>query len=105
MRVALVVMAAATIAHADSKPKITQANQKTCHDKLRAGRELAGKKQYAQAIAAFDACLKVVPDEATVLAERGFAAYLMKDYKLAEASTRKAIANESEPTIAGAALY
>lgn len=98
-------MLPAGLAAADRKPKLSDADRKTCHDQLATGRQLTRKKQYKQAVAAYEVCIKLVPDEATVLAERGFTAYLAHDYKLAEASTRGAMANQTEPSLLGAAAY
>jgi len=96
----------ATAAHADRpKPKLTATAKKTYTDKLREGRKLTDKKQYAQAIAAFEAALVANPDDPSALAELGWTAYLAKDLPKAEGFTRKAIANNETPSIKGAALY
>lgn len=92
-------------APAKKKPGISAADQKKYKAALDKGRKLEAKKQYADAIKAFQDCLAVSPDDATALTEMGWSAYLNKDLKLAEQYTRKAIGNQSQPNVRGAALY
>jgi hypothetical protein len=104
MRTLTIVVLLCGIALAD-KPKLSPADQKTYRELLNKGRQLEDKKKYPDAMAAFDDALKVAPDDATVLAELGWTAYLAKDYDKAEKYTRKALANQATPNIRGAAFY
>jgi tetratricopeptide (TPR) repeat protein len=72
---------------------------------LSKGRKLEDKKQYAEAIAAFEALTKLVPDDAVALSELGFTAYLAKDLGKAETATRAALARQATPSVKGATLY
>ena len=91
------------------KPKqkltLSAADQKKYKELLKKGRALEAKKKHAEAVAAFEECVKVSPDDAVALSELGWAAFQGKDLKKAEAATRKAIANQAAPTVRGAALY
>jgi hypothetical protein len=104
MRTLTIVLLLCSVAFAE-KGKLSAADQKKYKQLLNKGRELENKKKYVEAIAAFDDALKVAKDDATVLTEIGWTAYLAKDYDKAETYTRKALANESTPNIRGAAFY
>ncbi len=80
-------------------------DQKTYTAQLRRGRQLEGAGKHAEAIAAFEAGLRAVPDDSTLLGEIGAAAYAAKDLPAAEKATRAAIANAAAPDVRGASLY
>jgi hypothetical protein len=107
MRGAIVVLAAlSATAVADNQPTpLSAADQKVYTAGLQSGRAAQQTKSWSAAIAAFTAALKVAPDDATLLGELGWTQYLAKDLVSAEASTRKALAGESAPSIRGATLY
>lgn len=101
----MIVVLLASLAEASDKTKLTAADQKKYSQLLRKGRELQAKKDYVKAMVAFDDALKVAADDATVLTEMGWTAYLAKDLDQAEKYTRKALANQATPSVRGAALY
>ena len=72
---------------------------------LAKGRTLQGAKKYADATDALNDALAAMPGDATVLGELGWTAYLAKDYKTAEAMTRKSLAAEGVPNVRGATLF
>ena len=84
---------------------LSAAEQKQYDAQLKKGRAAQGKKAYADAIAAFHACVKIAPGDATALGELGWTAYLKKDLALAESSTRQALAATGSPALRGAVLY
>src|SRR5512140_1277716 len=102
--VLLLVVLAGTAAAAPAK-KLPAADQKKLSTALRTGRELQHKKKYTEAIAAFEQGLAVVPDDATLLSELGWTAYLAKDLDKAEAATKKALVAQAAPNIRAATLY
>lgn len=101
------------VATADPAPEGTRppratmsaADRKKLGAQLAKGRALQAKKQFAQASAAFEACLAIVPDDPVALGELGWTQYLANELDKAEATTRKAIANEGAPAVRGATLY
>ncbi|MDB4957629.1 MAG: hypothetical protein JWO36_5198 [Myxococcales bacterium] len=107
----IAVILASRLAAADddhdvkAKPAVSAADQKKYQDLLRKGRQLETKQKFPEAIAAFEDGLKVIADDATLLAEIGWTAYQAKDLKRAEAMTRKSLANEAAPNLRGASLY
>jgi hypothetical protein len=102
----IVVAMLSAIASADNKPTpLSAADQKTYAAGLKAGRAAQRANNWSAAIAAFTTALKVAPDDATLLGELGWTQYLTKDLAAAEASTRKALAGVSTPSIRGATLY
>lgn len=108
-RLALVLVAVtASSAVAKPKPKVQQpsaADNKKVKTLLNKGRELEDKKKYADAIAAFEEALKISPDDAVLLSELGFTAYLNKDYKKADEATRKSLGLQATPSVRGATLF
>ena len=95
------VICGASIAHAEP----SKADQTKCKNLIDDGRTLATAGKLAQAIAKLEACVAIIPDQATALGELGFTAYRAKDYVKAEAATRKAIASQGSPNVRGASLY
>ena len=101
---ALILVSTTAAARADG-PKLSadaKAHYKTA---LAKARKLQAAKKYADATAAFDDALAAAPGDATVLGELGWTAFLAKDYKTAEAMTRKALAAQGAPSVRGATLY
>jgi hypothetical protein len=106
MRAIAIVLVLCGLALADKdKAKLSAADQKKYKELLDKGRQLEDKKKYADAMAAFEQALAIAKDDATVLAEMGWTAYLSGDYAKAEKYTRDALANVSTPNVRGAALY
>ncbi|HEV7558715.1 MAG TPA: tetratricopeptide repeat protein [Kofleriaceae bacterium] len=107
MRGAILVIAAlSATAVADKQPTpLSATDQKAYTAGLKSGRAAQQTKNWSAAIAAFTAALKVAPDDATLLGELGWTQYQAKDLPAAEASTRKALAGVSTPSIRGATLY
>jgi hypothetical protein len=106
-RLLLLTALATTPALADApkaKP-LSPAQQQAYDAALRKGRQLQGKKQWAEAIRAFQACVAIAPDDAACAGELGWTAYLAKDLVLAESATRQALAGTGSPALRGAALY
>ena len=109
MRVAAVVGLGllATTALAEPGP------QRTVAQWLAAGRMYEGKGLHNDAMVAFSEGLKLAPEDVTLNAELGLAAYGAQRYTVAETATRMAIAHADVPTYRhdpagnsrGAALY
>jgi tetratricopeptide (TPR) repeat protein len=72
---------------------------------LNQGRVLEKKGDLKGALAAFDAALKIIPDDPRVLGEYGYAAYQAKDLPTAERMTRAAIARTQDANLLGASYY
>ena len=100
-RVIAACICGASIARAEP----SKADQTKCKNLIDDGRNLASDGKLAQAIAKLEACIAIIPDDATALGELGFTAYRAKDYVKAESATRKAIASQGSPNVRGAALY
>lgn len=103
-----VAAAAPKLVKRDAEPEVSQAQQaaqKTMAAELRRGRQLAQKGQRAEAIAAFEAALRAVPDEPSVLSELGWALRAAGELKRAEESCNKAVQAAKEPPLRAAALY
>jgi tetratricopeptide (TPR) repeat protein len=81
-----------------------QERVKTMAAELRRGRALANKNQHAEAVKAFDAALRAVPDEPRVLNELGFSLRAAGDLARAEEICKKA-AQTKEPPLRAPALY
>jgi hypothetical protein len=92
-------------AHADKVKRLSDADQRTADAALTKGRMLQGKKDWAGAIAQFNAALKLTPDDPITLGELGWTQYLAKDLIGAEASTRKSLAGTGQPSTRGATFY
>jgi len=92
MRAIAIVILLAGVAGADDKRLLEK------------GRLLDQQGKHAEAIAAYQAYLKDAPDDPVGNAELGLALYQIKDYKGAEAATRRAIAHADGDTL-GAALF
>ncbi|HEV7556465.1 MAG TPA: tetratricopeptide repeat protein [Kofleriaceae bacterium] len=99
------VMAACICGASIARAEPSKADQTKCKHLIDDGRNLASAGKLAQAIAKLEACVAVIPDQATALSELGFTAYRAKDYVKAEAATRKAIASQGSPNVRGASLY
>jgi len=65
------------------------------------GRVASVKKQYGQALAAFDRALTLLPDDARAYAERGYAQLLAKNYALARADFDRAVLRTEDPKLLG----
>jgi tetratricopeptide (TPR) repeat protein len=63
------------------------------------GRVASVKKQYDQALAAFDRALALLPDDARAYAERGYAQLLAKNYGLARADFDRAVLRTEDPKL------
>lgn len=107
LAVAVAVAAAAPeAAHAaPRKSSLSPADRKKYKALLKTARQLQNKHDYARAITALEDCLKVAPDDATVLGELGFTLFEAKRLDEAEATTRKAIHIQAAPNVRGATLY
>lgn|GEM_PF-6900225 len=79
-------------------------SERTMATELKRGRQLASKGQHAEAVHAFDAALRSVPDEPRVLNELGWELRLTGDLTRAEEVCRKA-AKKGEPPMRAPALY
>lgn len=69
------------------------------------GRKATLAKKYGDAYAAFDKALKVLPDDARAVSERGYAKLLAKDYKGAVADLDKAVVRTSDKKLLGQIYY
>jgi tetratricopeptide (TPR) repeat protein len=94
---AVILLVAAGTAAAEDKQKFAVL--------LEQGQQLAAQGKLAEAIAAYEQALAVIPDEPRALAERGLVELRQKDYKRADATMRMAIAHATDPAIRGGALY
>lgn len=72
---------------------------------LDAGRRLSRAKEWSAALAAFDRALAVMPDDARVLSEVGWAAFQANELTRAEAANARALANANEPLVRAPILY
>jgi hypothetical protein len=72
---------------------------------LSRGRKLQGKHDWKGAIAAFQECLVVLPDDPIALSEIGWSAFNLPDLALAEKSTRAALRAGGSPDLRGATFY
>jgi len=63
------------------------------------GRVASVKKQYSQALEAFDRALALLPDDARAYAERGYAQLLAKNYGLARADFDRAVLRTEDPKL------
>jgi tetratricopeptide (TPR) repeat protein len=82
-----------------------KATHETMTAELRRGRQLAAKGQHAEAVAAFDAALRAVPDEPRVLLELGWELRAAGKLPRAEEICRKAAQVATAPSERGKALY
>ena len=105
MRIAALLLVALAGTATGAPAKLSAADQKKLAAALRTGRELQHKKKFTDAIAAFEQGLAVVADDATLLSELGWTAYLAKDLGKAEAATKKALAAQAAPNVRAATLY
>jgi Flp pilus assembly protein TadD len=69
------------------------------------GRKLARAKEWAKALSAFDRALAVMPDDARVLSEVGWAAFQANQLDRAEHANARALANAKEPLVRAPILY
>lgn len=76
-----------------------------CKTSLKEGRRLANKRDYKGALAAYQGCLALDPQNAAVLSEAGYAAYSDKDLQGAAALTGRAIAAAGDSNLKGASYY
>jgi len=78
---------------------------KEYHQLLRKGRALERQGKHDEAMATFNKALKVVPDDARVLAELSWAALHAKKYDRATAAAKRALAAATRNRIKAQALY
>ncbi len=105
MRFLLLIALALPTSAVHAHPKnstLSAADRKHYKELLRKARKLEGQKDFAKAIAAFEDCLKVAPDDATALGELGFTLFQANQLDKAEATTRKALQGEAAPNVRGA---
>jgi tetratricopeptide (TPR) repeat protein len=69
------------------------------------GRKLEGEGKLAAARDVLGKARTLAPEDAAVLTELGWVAFLDKDLPVAESTTREAIAHAKEPVLLGAAQY
>lgn len=69
------------------------------------GRKLSRAKDWSKALAAFDRALLVMPDDARVLSEVGWAAFQANRLDRAEEANARALANAKEPLLRAPILY
>lgn len=86
-------------------PPEKQGKPKAFVTALREGRALVKKKDYARAIARFDAALAVVEGDAAALSEIGWAALQAGDLERAQDATTRSIAAAENPKLKAASLY
>ncbi len=102
MRCALVVVCGWTAAaFADSTPAPAPDNSRRVAELLEQGRKLEQQGHADDALAAFEACVALAPDDPVANAELGWAAYETKDYAKAEDATRHAIAHAATGAFVG----
>jgi hypothetical protein len=104
---ALVCAAAppALAAPAPADPKLAPEVRAKYAPALSRGRKLEGKHDWKAAIAAFDECLAVLPDDPVALSEIGWSAYNVPDLARAEKSTQAALKAGGSKDLRGATLY
>lgn len=69
------------------------------------GRKLSRAKDWSKALEAFDRALVVMPDDARVLSEVGWAAFQANRLDRAEEANARALANAKEPLVRAPILY
>ncbi len=89
--------ALAGLASAQATPKLD-----TC---LAGGRKLEDQGLHADAVTAFQACMRIAPDDAMVESEIGWSAFLAHDLDLAETSSRAAIRHALVPNPKASGFY
>jgi tetratricopeptide (TPR) repeat protein len=72
---------------------------------LKTGRKYEASRQWPQAVAEFEAALKVFPDEPRAVNELGWAAFQAGDLEKAKKANEQALAGSVTPQQKGAALY
>jgi Tfp pilus assembly protein PilF len=85
--------------------KRSRAEQKAWSEAMAKGRARFRAKDFATAVEAFDAALKISPDDAQTLSELGWAAFQAGDLQRAEEMTRASLLRSSTAEVKGATLY
>lgn len=94
----------AIVARPDAGPPSAAARAQALRD-LDEGRKLSRAKEWSRALAAFDRALAVMPDDARVLSEVGWAAFQANELARAETANARALANANEPLVRAPILY
>ncbi len=105
--------AAASSAESSPRPKaptvakapLSPAERKAVLAALGAGRKKSLAKDYEGALVAYDRALAIAPDDATVLAEVGWAALQSGDLARAEDANRRALLHALDPKLRAQILY
>jgi len=84
---------------------ITPERRRTYWTHLREGRRLAREGRWVDAIASFEAAVRVIPSDGMALGELGWAAFHTGKYEKARAANARAALMAVEPGVKAAALY
>jgi tetratricopeptide (TPR) repeat protein len=100
-----VIAAPAAVVRSGDTAVVDKAARATMTAELRRGRQLASQGQHAEAVAAFDAALRAVPDEPRVLLELGWELRAAGNLPRAEEICRRAVQMSTTDPDRAKALY
>ncbi len=101
--------AAAPATEAKAKPQPpappTKAVRRDFRGRMKQGRDLEKQGKHAEAMAEFEAALKLVPNNPRALSELGWAAFKANHLTRSIEASRTAVNGETDPRVAAASLY
>lgn len=85
--------------------KLTPEQRKEYRAHLSKGRKLGGKKAWGEAVTEFQACLKIIPNDARASGELGWAAFQAGDYDTARKANTVAVQRAGDRNVKASSLY